>query len=314
MKTLDLFNSDPVNGLSNNLKDNIKRHSITEHLSLIEINIDTQQEDLAIKLNDDDKVYLHFMYNLKDSISFKSMVNDHEKKLSQFQSAIVHDKSGYDTFLKVEANRHCRVYMVQLSKYDASKNVNSLFSQFEKVFDAMSNKHYFMHTGIPDLQVGEYVKKLMEMPKTTLSERLMAAGYINILLGLKLKLYLNYTENPIPTSNLTKYEIDRIKKISDTINNSPELNYNIENLCRECGISAAKLQLGFKEMHGKTVCNYISQVRLEKAEELLKNTDLNVSEIVYSLGWTSRSYFCKIFKEKYQCSPKHYQTLMVRAV
>ena len=32
------------------------------------------------------------------------------------------------------------------------------------------------------------------------------------------------------------------------------------------------------------------------AEELIKTTDLNISEIVYTVGLTSRSYFCKIFK------------------
>jgi AraC-like DNA-binding protein len=36
---------------------------------------------------------------------------------------------------------------------------------------------------------------------------------------------------------------------------------------------------------------------------MLKNTDLNISQIVYSIGFSSRSYFSKIFKEKYDISP-----------
>ena len=60
-------------------------------------------------------------------------------------------------------------------------------------------------------------------------------------------------------------------------------------------------------MHNRTVTDYIRNVRVEVAEELIKNTDLNISEIVYSIGLTSRSYFSKIFKEKYNCSPKYYQ-------
>lgn len=38
-----------------------------------------------------------------------------------------------------------------------------------------------------------------------------------------------------------------------------------------------------------------------------KEKIVNISEIVYSIGLTSRSYFSKIFKEKYNCSPKYYQ-------
>ena len=73
------------------------------------------------------------------------------------------------------------------------------------------------------------------------------------------------------------------------------------------GLSASKLQEGFKDMHGRTVNNFICHIRLLKAEQLLKNSDLNISEIVYSLGWSSRSYFSKIFKEKYNCTPSFYQ-------
>ncbi len=314
MKTIDFFETDPLNVLSKDFRGTKNIHSINEYMTLIELEMDTQEGDIALKLNDGNNENLHFLYNSANAVVIKSLVSDNEKKLSKFQSAIVHDKRGNDTFLKLKANSNYRMCIIKLTKYDATKNVNNLFTQFEKVFNAMSSEHFFMHTRVPDLQIGEYVKKLLAIPKTVFSEKMMAAGYINILLGLKLKLYLNYVKNPIPTSILSRYEIERIKKVSSDINNSPELNYNIDDLCRECGISAAKLQLGFKEMHGKTVCNFISQVRLEKAEELLKTTDLNISEIVYSLGWTSRSYFCKIFKEKYQCSPKHYQTLLAGAI
>jgi AraC-like DNA-binding protein len=62
-------------------------------------------------------------------------------------------------------------------------------------------------------------------------------------------------------------------------------------------------------MHGRTVSDFVRNVRLEKAEDLIKNTDLNISEVVYSIGLTSRSYFCKIFKKKYDCSPKEYKLM-----
>ncbi|RXJ44361.1 helix-turn-helix domain-containing protein [Gelidibacter gilvus] len=34
---------------------------------------------------------------------------------------------------------------------------------------------------------------------------------------------------------------------------------------------------------------------------------MNISEIVYSVGLSSRSYFCRIFKKRFKCSPKLYQ-------
>ena len=67
------------------------------------------------------------------------------------------------------------------------------------------------------------------------------------------------------------------------------------------------MQEGFKAMHGKTINEYVRYVRLTKSEELLKTTDLNISEIVYTLGLTSRSYFSHIFKDMYNCSPSEYK-------
>src|SRR5690606_16872423 len=162
-----------------------------------------------------------------------------------------------------------------------------------------------------NLQLSEYVRMIREMQKERLHDKLMAFGYINILLSLKLKQYLQFVNNPLPISALSTSEIERIQKISASIQDHPEMNYTIDDLCRHSGLSAAKLQLGFKEMHGKTICNYVTHLRLEKAEEMLKSTDLNVSQIVYALGWSSRSYFCKIFKQKYKCSPKNYQSLLL---
>ena len=43
------------------------------------------------------------------------------------------------------------------------------------------------------------------------------------------------------------------------------------------------------------------------AKELLLNTDLNITEITYKIGINSRSYFSKLFKEKYGMSPKVFQ-------
>ena len=109
-----------------------------------------------------------------------------------------------------------------------------------------------------------------------------------------------------PTS-LTKMELNAIAELTDYINEFTDLDHKVENLSDRVGLSAAKLQEGFKFQHGLTVCEYIRSVRLTKSEDLIINTDLNISEIVYSVGFTSRSYFSKIFKERFDCTPSEYK-------
>lgn len=68
-----------------------------------------------------------------------------------------------------------------------------------------------------------------------------------------------------------------------------------------------KLQYGFHNLYGLSVNNYVKKIRLQIAMELLKNSDLSISEIVYKIGLSSRSYFSKIFKEKYGITPSYYK-------
>jgi len=95
--------------------------------------------------------------------------------------------------------------------------------------------------------------------------------------------------------------------VIESIKENPQDAYTIDMLCGITGLSPAKLQEGFKAINNRTVSDYIRHVRLLQAQNLMKNGDLNISEIVYSIGFTSRSYFCKIFKAEYGCSPKQYK-------
>lgn len=63
----------------------------------------------------------------------------------------------------------------------------------------------------------------------------------------------------------------------------------------------------FREVYGTTPRNYVIQIRLQKAKELLKDTDYSISEISDQLGFTSVHYFSRFFKEKEKYSPLEYR-------
>lgn len=58
----------------------------------------------------------------------------------------------------------------------------------------------------------------------------------------------------------------------------------------------------FKEATGKTVVQYINDVRLDKAYHLLKNTDMNITQISMSVGFNDMNYFSRLFR-KYKNVP-----------
>src|SRR5699024_10711074 len=138
--------------------------------------------------------------------------------------------------------------------------------------------------------------------------RIITLVYANIILGVAIKQSIEIKNGTYSHSSTLSYrEIQQVQSLVEEIKQNPSYNYSVDYLARKAGISVPKLQTGFKELHQMTVANFIRDIRLQKSEELLKSSDMNVSQIVYSIGFSSRSYFSRIFKGKYNCSPSDYQ-------
>jgi AraC-like DNA-binding protein len=109
---------------------------------------------------------------------------------------------------------------------------------------------------------------------------------------------------------LSLKEMEAITEMSSFIQEFSERKYTISGCCKQSGLFTAKLQYGFKKLHATTVTNHIRRVRLDHARHLMRETDLNISQIVHSIGLTSRSYFSKIFRNQFPCSPKEYRNTL----
>lgn len=86
-------------------------------------------------------------------------------------------------------------------------------------------------------------------------------------------------------------------------------NLTTETLCTTLGISRSLLYKISKETFGCGVSQYITALRIEKAKDLLSNTDMKVAEIAAAVGIPDYSYFTKVFKKITGSTPKAYTTL-----
>jgi signal transduction histidine kinase/DNA-binding response OmpR family regulator/ligand-binding sensor domain-containing protein len=85
-----------------------------------------------------------------------------------------------------------------------------------------------------------------------------------------------------------------------------ESEFTADTIADEVGMSKASLYKKVKATMGLTPHGLIKQYRLRKAADLLKNTDMSVSEVIYETGFNSRSYFYKSFNEMFHCHPKDF--------
>ena len=94
-----------------------------------------------------------------------------------------------------------------------------------------------------------------------------------------------------------------VKFVESNITNE---DLSIEALCNEMGLSRAKLFRDVKKITGKTVSNFIKDIRLEKAKHYLDDNPRSVSEVAYTIGFKSHAHFSRSFKEKFGVSPSAY--------
>jgi len=80
-------------------------------------------------------------------------------------------------------------------------------------------------------------------------------------------------------------------------------NFGIQQLCREIGMSRTQLHRKIKALTNKSTSLYIRSIRLAKAKELLRTTDMNVSEVAYEVGFSNPVYFTQVFSEEFGVPP-----------
>ncbi|MBK7377951.1 MAG: helix-turn-helix transcriptional regulator [Ignavibacteriales bacterium] len=82
-----------------------------------------------------------------------------------------------------------------------------------------------------------------------------------------------------------------------------EEDFSIEQFGKEVGMSRVQLHRKLKALSGKSASNYLRSVRLNKAKQMIEEEKGNISEIAYSVGFSSPQYFTRCFKEEFGYPP-----------
>jgi AraC-like DNA-binding protein len=112
-----------------------------------------------------------------------------------------------------------------------------------------------------------------------------------------------YYIQPAKTDGRLGYKLERIKDVLNYINKNYNKDLTLEELSKEVDMSKFYLCRLFKENLKMSPVEYINKVRVERAIELLRNTDMSISEIALECGFNNISYFIKVFKRHMQITP-----------
>ena len=132
-------------------------------------------------------------------------------------------------------------------------------------------------------------------------------GYDSLLASMLLELVIffsrEYAQIEIPQAQA----LYRIGKIIEKLETSCKENWTVSELAKLAGMSKSSLMTAFRDATGHSPVDYLIRVRLQKAAELLTQTDLPISMIAPECGFNDSNYLTRQFRKVYRISPKQYR-------
>lgn len=122
-----------------------------------------------------------------------------------------------------------------------------------------------------------------------------------------------------PTAKLEEEEKDfennfiqkAMQLVEDNLHNS---DFGIDVMIDHLNMSQSTLYRKIKSLTGLSLTGFIRSVRLKRAAYLILNTDLNLNEIAYEVGFNDYKYFKTTFKKQFECLPSKYRKKMLKTI
>lgn len=115
---------------------------------------------------------------------------------------------------------------------------------------------------------------------------------------------LDVTEKEL---TISKIDEDFMKQVIGLLEkNIDNPDFDIESFSRNIGVSSSQLYRKIKSITGLSPNEFMRTYRLKKAAHLIKESNYNISEIAYKVGFNDALYFSKCFKKQFGTAPSTY--------
>jgi len=150
-----------------------------------------------------------------------------------------------------------------------------------------------------------YKKAFSEAQKKKATSNLKVKLYLTEILSLLYEYQLLTLTEVVEEADV--YQVGNIKKAVSYIREHYNSKMKISDVADCVGMSEQYFCRYFKKMMGKTLTEYMNEIRVDKASELLSSTEEKIIDIALQCGYDNVSYFIKRFKNIKGITPQEYR-------
>lgn len=227
-----------------------------------------------------------------------------------YQNIIVSSSGNNGHVLYFKENERTNVFSLEIIRQQFNEretyHYKGLDKQLQKLFRDFDSKENFYHQGNYSIMAAGVVDEIESKQYSGFLRSVFVEAKALEMLAIQIHQYHDDQREDRLPQILRRSDVEKVKLSVDLIHQDLSQNHSVDFIAKEVGTNVNKLQDGFKYMFDLTVNKYMQQAKLEAAKELLASSEYNISQIVSMIGLNNRSYFSKIFKEKYGVSPKYF--------
>jgi AraC-like DNA-binding protein len=201
-----------------------------------------------------------------------------------------------------------RVYDAQQDKDD---RIGLTFIHFNFQKEALNRSHnYPEFFEVSDINyVDSVTRRIVEIMRQFEAPEELHVSASWLLSGLLLDLVTKFRYEAKTHNNpVARHHQELIQKTVRYIFESVETPLSVKELAQKAGYSPAHFSSLFKKVTGQTVEAAIVQARIDKARQLLRQSDLSIGQVAEATGYRDVYFFSRQFKFKTGQTPTHYRT------
>lgn len=250
-----------------------------------------------------DILEIGYCYKGKSKVS--TIPGDDEYLIEEGDVCIYQSLNKVDSF-NIRYNE-CKFISINVNFDVMSNSINPLWGE-KLISEWKHNIKNIFKNGILIVEKADCeIKKIANEIDNISADNMM--GYINIKLKtiefLAKVLEKKYGNRKL--KYMKKWENEVVNNAENIIKENLTDCPSVKDIADILGVSLYKLQQGFKNITGNTVYEYIKRAKIEKAKQLLIDTDMSIIDIANELGYDNPSKFSSVFKSYNNITPLKYR-------
>ncbi len=109
------------------------------------------------------------------------------------------------------------------------------------------------------------------------------------------------------SSNIVLVDDEDVARALQMIHSERLESISVERVAREVAVSRRSLEIKFRKFLGKTILEEIKNVRIERAKQMLRETDASIERVAETVGFSATSYFIQTFRREVNVTPAKYR-------